>query len=313
VNGPRIATTLLVSIMCILDGPVGSTGSSKPEGPYLGQQPPGMTPEIFAPGTISKAGFHLHSSLAFSPDGKELCFTKIVFEPATQGTIWCAKQEETGWTEPQPASFSGVYNDDSAVFSPDGKRLYFVSNRPLDGRENNDPGDLNIWFVHRKEGGWEEPVDAGHVLNSEYCDFRLSLTADGRVYLSSDREGQDNKTFDIFVSDRGPDGHSRLEKIGGAVNTPATEQIAFVAPDESYLVLYRYDKKKVDETGLYISFRGVDGSWSVARSLGPLFNAPPEAVTQAASLSHDGKFFFFLRRRHEAIYWVDARAILSDR
>jgi hypothetical protein len=32
-------------------------------------------------------------------------------------------------------------------------------------------------------------------------------------------------------------------------------------------------------------------------------------VTQAASLSPDGRYLFFLRRREEAIYWVDARII----
>ncbi len=44
-------------------------------------------------------------------------------------------------------------------------------------------------------------------------------------------------------------------------------------------------------------------------NMGALFNSPAEAVTQAASLSHDGKYLFFLRRFQEAIYWVDARMI----
>ena len=49
------------------------------KGPYLGQKPPGMTPEVFAPGIISKAGFHLHSSLAFSQDGREVYFTRRIY------------------------------------------------------------------------------------------------------------------------------------------------------------------------------------------------------------------------------------------
>jgi hypothetical protein len=43
--------------------------------------------------------------------------------------------------------------------------------------------------------------------------------------------------------------------------------------------------------------------------MGDLFNSPAESVTQAASLSPDGKYLFFLRRYEEAIYWVDAKII----
>ena len=44
------------------------------QGPYLGQKPPGMTPEIFAPGIVSTAEFEFAGT--FSPDGKEYFFTR---------------------------------------------------------------------------------------------------------------------------------------------------------------------------------------------------------------------------------------------
>ena len=40
------------------------------KGPYLGQEPPGLKPEIFAPGIISTKKFKEFSG-TFSPDGKE--------------------------------------------------------------------------------------------------------------------------------------------------------------------------------------------------------------------------------------------------
>jgi Tol biopolymer transport system component len=279
------------------------------EGSYLGETPPGLTPAVFAPGIISKAGFHLHSSLAFSPDGTEICFTGIVFEPESQGTIWCLRRGADTWGEPKIAPFSGIHNDDSAVFSPDGRRLYFTSGRPVG--EHDGSSDLNIWYVEREGESWGEPIYAGHTINSDYSDFRLSFAADSTIYLSSDREGHADGTFDIFVSRKSPDGYSKPEKLGRAVNTPATEQIAFVSPDERYLIFYRYDRNEKDDTGLYISFRGDDGHWSIAKNMGGSFNSPPEAVTQAASLSPDGEYVFFLRRRHEAIYWVEVSAVAS--
>ena len=43
------------------------------KGPYLGQKPPGMTPEIFAPGVIS-TGYHEVGGPAFTPDLSEIYF-----------------------------------------------------------------------------------------------------------------------------------------------------------------------------------------------------------------------------------------------
>ncbi|MBE0655504.1 MAG: hypothetical protein IH594_17005, partial [Bacteroidales bacterium] len=47
---------------------------SKLRGPYLGQNPPGLTPEIFAPGIISTEQFEFGGT--FSPDGTEFFFTR---------------------------------------------------------------------------------------------------------------------------------------------------------------------------------------------------------------------------------------------
>jgi len=43
------------------------------KGPYLGQKPPGMTPEIFAPGIVSIEIMN-HSSPVFSPDVENTTF-----------------------------------------------------------------------------------------------------------------------------------------------------------------------------------------------------------------------------------------------
>lgn len=42
------------------------------KGEYFGQKPPGMTPEIFAPGFISTGKAELNS--VFTPDGREFYF-----------------------------------------------------------------------------------------------------------------------------------------------------------------------------------------------------------------------------------------------
>jgi len=44
------------------------------EGAYLGQKPPGLTPEPFAPGIVSTTLYELFS--AFTPDMKEFYFVR---------------------------------------------------------------------------------------------------------------------------------------------------------------------------------------------------------------------------------------------
>jgi hypothetical protein len=276
-------------------------------GPYLGQKPPGKTPEIFAPGIISKTGHHLHSCISFSPDGNEVYFTYMVFEPVRQGTIYYLKRVGDRWTKRQVASFSGVYSDDSPAFSPDGNRLYFSSTRPA--QESDETDDLNFWYVERTGSGWSKPVYAGNILNTNYCDFRLSISQKGTVYLSSDRKFRNGRSFDIFFAEFINGRYLSPKIMEAAITTPITEQIGFIAPDESYIVFYRYPRTNPDGVGLYISFRKTDGRWTTGKNMGDLFNAPAKACTQAASLSPDGKYLFFLRRHQEAIYWVDAKII----
>jgi hypothetical protein len=60
------------------------------------------------------------------------------------------------------------------------------------------------------------------------------------------------------------------------VNTPVTEQIGVVAPDESFVVFYRFNGANPDETGLYLSFRAQDGSWGRGTTMGEALNAPPK-------------------------------------
>ena len=47
------------------------------EGPYLGQETPGLTPKTFAPGIISTKGWEM--SGAFTPDMKEFYFIREDF------------------------------------------------------------------------------------------------------------------------------------------------------------------------------------------------------------------------------------------
>ena len=64
------------------------------KGEYLGQKPPGMTPEIFAPDIVSTPQREFNA--AFSPDGKEFYFS--VNEPSGRETMNFMMWKGDRWT-----------------------------------------------------------------------------------------------------------------------------------------------------------------------------------------------------------------------
>jgi hypothetical protein len=69
---------ILISYMLLLSAIVNAQQTDFPKltGPYLGQKPPGMTPIIFAPGSVSTERTEFGN--AFSPDGGEFYFTRFL-------------------------------------------------------------------------------------------------------------------------------------------------------------------------------------------------------------------------------------------
>jgi hypothetical protein len=94
---------------------------------YLGQKPPGLTPEVFAPGIISTGLDELNS--VFSPDEKEFIFS-IKLPNRGQHIMLFTKQINDVWTKPEVLPFSGKYSDADPAFSSDGNRLFFIQLAP---------------------------------------------------------------------------------------------------------------------------------------------------------------------------------------
>lgn len=255
-------------------------------GPYLSQKLPGMTSEVFAPGIVS-TGIN-EAALVFSPDGKSMYynithlthgFTAIVFREQKKGL----------WTEPRVAPFSGKFNDSDAFFSYDNQKLFFTSDRPKEnGRK---AGNLDIWEVERGKTGWSEPKNLGAEINSEDVDVNPCVTRDGTLYFASNRAGG-HGAHDIYRSRLKNGKYTEPVNLGSAINTSNFESSPFVSPDESYIIfnVFALAEGKT-KSGLHISFRNNDGSWSEAVNMGNVINDLKPAVF--AFVTYDGKYLFF--------------------
>jgi len=302
----RRNTAMTACIFCIaLVLAAGVPGPEKQatQSPYLGQKPPGTTPQVFAPGIVSTDAHEF--SCSFTPDGKEFYFTRS--ESMQSPTlIMFSKYIDGIWTPPSPAPFNDTSGARSGgmsfepVVTPDGRRLYFSSDRPFPGQSGpGGPPMLNIWYVEREGDRWSEPKFPGPPFNPMKTMF-ISMTKTGTIY-TADISGGMGK--DRIAVTRLKDGvYQPLEILGAPVNLGPINQYPHVAPDESYLIFSRRDAPG-GAGALFISFRAPDGSWGEPRriDLGPL-------SAGQGMISPDGKYLFFTagERRKGDIYWVEA-------
>ncbi len=92
-------------------------------GPYLGQEPPGMSPEVFAPGLISLPG-ERELNAVYSPNGRIFMFTRSV--DGVFKMFFSYQRDDGTWQEPRMAPPSKTYSNHGVVdmaFSPDGGRV----------------------------------------------------------------------------------------------------------------------------------------------------------------------------------------------
>ncbi len=204
--------------------------------------------------------------ITFSPDGNVLLTT--VTSPKNHfAAIAVSTRDKTGWTPLEIASFSGTYQDIEAMFTPDGRHLYFSSKRPRPNREGE---DWDIWRVAYDQGQWSEPENLGEPVNSSGDEFYPSIAANGNLYFTAER-AQGAGSEDIYRAI--PDGDTYLvQNLGPGVNTSTFEFNAFIAPDESYL-LFGSQRREGEIGGgdIYIS-RSIKGEFQSATLLGQEVN-----------------------------------------
>ena len=278
-----------------------NTSPSAVSGPYLGQTPPGDTAVLFAPDIISMEGSQ-HCFPAFSADGRELFWGEII--TPRERKIMHMKEIDGRWTDAAVASFSGTAVDQAPMFSPDGRRLYFSSNRP------GGQGGLDIWYVERTGNGWGEPVNVGAPVNADVSETQPTLTRDGTVYFVS-RIDSVQWNLGIYRSRLVDGAYTAREVLDSTINTRDADYTPFIAPDESYLLFASTRPGATSsETDIFVSFRREDGSWSVPLHIGPEINNGHSA--RFPCVSGDGRYIFF-NRFHEsgtdAFYWIDAGII----
>ena len=245
-------------------------------------------PTIFGSGTVSTGDYDSHP--AFMPDGKTLYFLRST-PNFNLWTILVTNFANGKWSTPDVAPFSGQYSDADPFITADGSRLYFISNRPVPGKEAR---DLDIWMVQKAASGWGEPQHLEAPISSPGNEWYPTLAANGTLYFGSDREGGKGRN-DIYRARFVNGKYETPENLGAIVNTQFNEFEPLIAPDESFLIFMCGGRP--DARGgfdIYISYNR-NGEWSKPENLGDKINSPGNEYSP--TISPDGKYFFWASTR----------------
>lgn len=147
------------------------------------------------------------------------------------------------WSKPSAiqGTVNGSFDSKAAVLSPDGKKLYFSSNRP--GGE----GKFDIWVAHLAQNGrWDSVANMGPSVNTAEDELAPYLTTDGkRLFFSSNgRKGQGG--LDLYAMDREGKDWGAPYNLGYPINTKSDEMSFCLSGDTAYFASNRDRMKGLD-------------------------------------------------------------------
>ena len=259
------------------------------EGPYLGQKPPGLVPQPFAPGLITTKS--VEDGGVFTTAMDAFYFLRVNPETNKMESI-IYKQKNNRWIKTAMEKDGRPFYP---YFAPDGKTMY-----------------MGKRYKERTATGWSEIKSLGGAFEDINI---MSLSASLKGTYAIDERG---------TNDDGILRYSRLVNgkreapipFGKEINSGTRNAHPFIAPDESYMMWDGIKESGYGNVDLYISFRQPDGSWGAAINMGDQINT--EAYEAGAKVTPDGKYVFFVRVVKSTeedlyadidIYWVDAQII----
>lgn len=273
---------------------------------YPGNNNISDTPQLFAEGIISDG--LSNRDFAISPKGDEIFFT-IQQPKFLLSTILYMKKVNNQWSKPKVASFSGVYRDLEASFSPDGETIYFSSDRPAN--EQDSTNDFDIWRITKsKDGSWNNPEHLDTNVNSAANEFYPSVSKSGNLYFTVEAPYGKGKE-DIVMCRFNQDHYEKPVSLSEAINSAGYEFNAFIDADEQFIIFTGYGRK--DDLGggdLYISRKDAQQNWQPAVHLSAPVNSV--ALDYCPYVSPDKTTFFFTSNRAAKGFEYKQRKNYSD-
>lgn len=174
--------------------------------------------------------------VTFTPDGKTMVFAKGNTgkrRGSSDVDLYLSRFRNGAWSEPVPLNINDPEAwDSSPAFSPDGRTLYFASNRKGRGRNQVGYGGTDLYSaVMDSRGRFSRVKNLGPEINTAGNELFPYVAEDAKLYFASDGHPGFGG-LDLFVVKRA-NGKTVVENLGQPVNSTG---------DDFGIFLFRADR-----------------------------------------------------------------------
>lgn len=154
-----------------------------------------------------------NSAIALSNDGQRM----LLYRGDPDGNIYESVLIGEEWSDPvelvKPINSSK--HESTASISPDGRTIYFVSNR------KGGQGQLDIWQCHQDNtGSWGTAENLGGIINTMDDEEGVFIHPDGKTLYFSSKGHNTTGGYDIFKSVFANGNWTTPVNLGTSINTP---------------------------------------------------------------------------------------------
>jgi outer membrane protein OmpA-like peptidoglycan-associated protein len=170
------------------------------------------------PSTINVEGRN-NSAIALSNDGQRMLLYRD--DDSGNGDIYESILQGSEWSVPvslgEPINSSN--HESSASIAPDGRTIYFVSNR------GGGKGGRDIWYCTQDASGkWGAVKNLGEPVNTKTDEEGVFIHPDGKTLYFSSKGHNSTGGYDIFKTSLNKDGTwSKPVSLGPQINTPGDD------------------------------------------------------------------------------------------
>ncbi|MFN3604864.1 MAG: OmpA family protein [Leptonema sp. (in: bacteria)] len=218
---------------------------------------PTKTMEILSQGqfTVNSNSFTGHPTFVIQ-EGKilEIYFTShssLEKEGYENLNIYYSQFKNGRWSKPEHIpEINSNFDDLMPYITLDGKKLFFVSNRP------GGYGGFDIWYSERDLtiNKWAKPVNLGPTINTEYDEITPFLTKNGQKLIFSSNRPQGMGQFDLYISYFNGLEFDFPLNLGEPFNSPQNDESLKIS-DYDLWAYFASDRLTIDNKGGYDIYR----------------------------------------------------------